>query len=217
MGATPDSFLDGATPGVVETIGRCLDERGWCCTPDFVPPLLVSQLAAEVRAAWASGQFRHAGVGRGGDFEIRPEIRSDRVFWLRDENSGAVGNYFGRLEALRQAINREMWLGLFEFEGHFAVYPPGTCYRKHLDQFRGIGERTVTAILYLNQDWGADDGGELRLYVDPDDETSFLDIQPLGGQLVTFLSARFMHEVLPAQRERLSITGWFKRRSLGSG
>jgi SM-20-related protein len=30
--------------------------------------------------------------------------------------------------------------------------------------------------------------------------------------LVTFLSARFIHEVLPARRERYSLTGWLKRR-----
>jgi SM-20-related protein len=30
---------------------------------------------------------------------------------------------------------------------------------------------------------------------------------------VCFLSERFEHEVLPATRERLSIAGWFRRRS----
>ena len=41
----------------------------------------------------------------------------------------------------------------------------------------------------------------------------FEEILPQSGRLVLFLSARFLHEVMPARRERLSITGWFKRRA----
>jgi SM-20-related protein len=93
-----------------------------------------------------------------------------------------------------------------------AVYPPGSFYRRHLDQFRGVGERTVTTILYLNQDWIQPDGGQLRIYTDPVDQRRYEEVLPLGGRLVTFLSARFLHEVLPARRDRLSITGWFKKR-----
>ena len=32
------------------------------------------------------------------------------------------------------------------------------------------------------------------------------------GTLVAFLSSQFEHEVLPATRERCSLTGWFRRR-----
>jgi SM-20-related protein len=103
-------------------------------------------------------------------------------------------------------------LGLFELEAHLAVYPPGSFYRRHLDQFPGVGERTVTTILYLNQDWIQPGGGQLRLYTGPVDQRRYEEVLPLGGRLVTFLSARFLHEVLPARRDRLSITGWFKKR-----
>jgi SM-20-related protein len=36
--------------------------------------------------------------------------------------------------------------------------------------------------------------------------------EPTGGCLVVFLSGEVPHEVLPATRERLSLTGWFRRR-----
>jgi len=54
----------------------------------------------------------------------------------------------------------------------------------------------------------------LRIYTDPDDPQYGEDILPLGGTLVTFLSARFLHEVLPARRSRMSITGWFRTREI---
>ena len=93
-----------------------------------------------------------------------------------------------------------------------ALYPPGSFYRKHLDQFRGVAHRKVSAILYLNPAWSVDDGGELRLYLEPAGEGEYRDIAPLGGTLVCFRSDRFHHEVLPTRRERRSLTGWFRVR-----
>jgi SM-20-related protein len=202
-----------SVPDIAVRIADELNARGWAVIPDFVPPDLLQALREECLENWRQGEFRHAGVGRGEEFEIRPELRSDRVLWLEPGGEGpAQRDYLQRLEELRQELNRQIFLGLFEFEGHMAVYPPGSFYARHLDQFRGIGLRTVTAILYLNREWQADDGGQLRLYTVPGDEETYLDILPIGGQLVVFMSAEFMHEVLPAGRERMSITGWFKRR-----
>jgi SM-20-related protein len=52
-------------------------------------------------------------------------------------------------------------------------------------------------------------GGQLRMYLD---ESAEHDVVPTGGCLVVFLSGDIPHEVLPATRERLSLTGWFRRR-----
>ena len=85
---------------------------------------------------------------------MRTEVRTDRVSWLDPLTAGAAQRqYLQALEELRLAINRLLLLGLYEFEGHLAIYPPGSYYRKHLDQFRDIGSRIVTCVLYLNRDW----------------------------------------------------------------
>lgn len=49
----------------------------------------------------------------------------------------------------------------------------------------------------------------MRLYLADGRE---LDVLPEAGTLVLFLSADLPHEVLPATRERLSLTGWLRRR-----
>ena len=205
-----ETFVDPEpAPGIV----RALAGQGWCVTPGFLAPQLVGELRQELEACWQAGGFRQAGVGRGAALQFRPEVRTDYVHWLDPQHcSAAQHRYLDTLEGLRQALNRTLFLGLFAFEAHQAVYPPGTYYRRHLDQFVGIGARRVTCTLYLNEDWQAADGGQLRIYTDPDDPRHYEDILPLGGTLVTFLSARFLHEVLPAQRSRLSITGWFRVR-----
>ena len=104
--------------------------------------------------------------------------------------------------------------GLAEYEGHYALYPPGASYARHRDRFRDDDTRVLSCVLYLNEGWRREDGGALRLYVEGG---RAIDVRPEGGTLVAFLSGRFDHEVLPARRPRLALTGWFRRRPLASG
>jgi SM-20-related protein len=199
------------------TIVNAIEAHGWCVIPGFLEPELWRAIAAEARELYAQGEFRQAGVGRNKAFMVRPEIRNDRVLWVDPESPTCLQmEYLARFEQLRLRINRELSLGLFGFETHFAVYPVNCFYRRHLDQFRGATNRIVSCILYLNDAWLPDDGGELRIYLPLVDETcvpleTHVDVLPEGGTLAVFLSAGFEHEVLPARRERLSLTGWFIR------
>jgi SM-20-related protein len=212
LAPTAQDVPDPALAAIV----AALAERGWCVDPAFLAAEEVARLAAESRALWEEGAFRQAGVGVGTERRIRPEIRRDQVLWLTDqEATPAQRRYFARVEALRRALNGALYLGLFDFEAHLTVYPPGAFYRRHLDRFRAGAARTVSLILYLNEEWPEGAGGELRLYLDELDDAGagpHLDVPPRGGTLVAFLSDRFYHEVLPAARERLSLTGWLKTR-----
>ncbi len=196
-----------------EGIAAALLEQGFITLDDFLPPALVAQLAAEALDLRQGEGLRPASIGRGASQHLNEGIRGDQIRWLEPGMATpAQRHYLEILEALRQAINRHLFLGLFEFEGHLALYPPGAFYRKHLDQFQGTRHRLVTVILYLNPDWREADGGQLRIYPDPADEGRYRDLLPVAGRLVCFLSGHFPHEVLPARRERLSITGWFRQR-----
>jgi SM-20-related protein len=65
----------------------------------------------------------------------------------------------------------------------------------------------------LNDTWEESDGGELRMfYTRPDGIEDYKDFLPLGGRIVVFLSGEVPHEVLPTNKERISITGWMKDR-----
>ncbi|MGD8407184.1 MAG: 2OG-Fe(II) oxygenase [Thiohalophilus sp.] len=198
----------------IETrIAEQLLRQGYSVTDHYLSAANVDKLHDEASTAWQEGCFRHAGIGRGENWELQPGIRNDKVLWLEEaECSTSQQSYLSGLEKLRQRLNRELQLGLFDFEGHYAIYPPGACYRRHIDQFRDIGSRRVSVILYLNDDWKIENGGALRLYLENDSTQHYRDIYPYAGRLVTFLSDRFYHEVLPAKRERYSITGWFRQR-----
>lgn len=193
---------------VYTSICDALAEQGWIIVPDFLDAQTVSelhQLAQQRREA-----FHRAGVGREAAHQVRNDIRGDSVLWIEDHDE-AMRQANARMAQLQQHLNRELFLGLAELEWHFAHYPVGAFYQRHLDQHRAQDTRVVTVVQYLNPDWHTDDGGQLRLYLNDGEQ---LDVTPYGGTLAVFMSDRFEHEVLPARRDRYSLTGWYRRRAV---
>jgi SM-20-related protein len=185
-------------PGICAAI----DERGWAVEAAFLPEQAIAALRAEARRRDAAGEFHAAGVGRS-------DIRGDRILWL-DEHArcAAEAPLWQALAALQGTLNRALFLGLDSFEGHYALYSSGAFYRRHRDRFRDDDARVISCALYLNERWSANDGGALRMHLPEGPH----DIVPEGGVFVCFLAERFEHEVLPSARERLAVSGWFRRR-----
>jgi len=194
---------------------EALVDPGFVVIDDLFDAATIAAMRAEAVELDAAGELRAARVGLLDHASRQPQIRGDRIGWLDMTQPSAVQRpHVEFLAQLQQAINRELFLGLHEFEGHYALYPPGSFYGPHMDRFAGTMHRVVTCILYLNDDWQPEDGGLLRLYLDERGQQGpYLDIAPLGGRCVVFVSERFLHEVLPARRERVSLTGWFRVRS----
>ena len=190
-------------------IGDDLTEHGWSQQNFFLTEELTIALAAECHLLNDDGGMKLAGVGRAGEQAVRPTIRGDQIAWLKVGQSIACDRYLQIMENLRIALNRTLFLGLDEYESHFAFYTPGASYLKHLDRFRDDDSRTVSVVIYLNPDWLPEQGGALRLH--PDGKCTE-DITPTGSRLVLFMSADLLHEVLPATRDRMSLAGWFRRR-----
>jgi len=189
-----------------------LYERGWSVIDHYVPEELRAALLEEQQDILRHGQFRHAGIGTGDSFSIKPEIRSDKVFWMDEAQLTPLQQqYWLLMDSLRCDINQRCFLGLRAFEAHFAMYPPGSFYLRHLDQFHAVAYRVVTVILYLNESWEEESGGSLRMYLSGENGVeTHVDVFPEGGKLVVFLSGEIPHEVLLTHKERVSITGWFK-------
>lgn len=188
-----------------------LATREWAIARDLLPQDAVAALAEEAQELWVAGRFNQAGVGRGVEHQVRPDVRGDQMLWLSErELTQAQSRCWAEIESLRLELNRELFLGLESFEAHYAVYPPGAFYQKHVDRFSSSDERVISCSLYLNLDWKDEDGGQIRLYVG--DER--VEVLPSLGTFVIFRSDDIPHEVLPADRHRFSLTGWFRRRSI---
>lgn len=155
-----------------------------------------------------SEEFHQAGIGREQEHQLNQFVRRDRIRWLQTDYE-PTRFYLDWAERLRQRINRELFLGLFDYECHYAHYPKGAFYKKHLDAFQGNSNRRLSSILYLNPAWQPTDGGELVIYA-ADDSKILETVLPTFGKMVIFLSEEFPHEVLPAKCSRFSLTGWFR-------
>ena len=203
------------SPGWRASVGRILDglaQRGFAVVERAFSEGFLDELEAEAREAWRGGVYRRAGVGRGG--ESLPEVRSDHILWLDPAAPTALqACYLRDLDLLREEIRRQLYLPVDEVEAHFAVYPPGAFYRRHLDRFQRMPHRLVSCLLYLNRGWRVEDGGQLRLYhPGPDGAETSLDVAPEQGTFVCFLSDRIEHEVFPTARPRASIAAWLRTR-----
>lgn len=208
---SPDLVMQAtAAPAGICFTGLINDlvEKHWFVAENYLPATLCNQLQQDLHQLHAQSLLSPAGIGRGKNHLLNDEVRGDYTHWL-DGSSLAQQSYLALMRELKNALNRELFLGLFEYECHYALYPTGAFYKKHVDSFLGRSNRKVTTVLYLNPDWQTKDAGEMRLYHSKTQQP-LLDIAPKSGTLVCFLSENLPHEVLPTQANRLSIAGWFR-------
>lgn len=192
---------------LLDAIADQLVDKGYYLQHQALDHTLCEALRARITSLDEEA-FRRAGIGRDQDHQIDTRIRSDQIRWLGTQDQ-AESDYLAWMEALRLGMNERLFMGLFDYECHFAHYPQGAFYQRHLDAFKGRTNRVLTTVFYLNQDWGSDEGGELLLY--DESGTHLLEsVAPENGTLLVFLSDRFPHEVLPTRRDRYSIAGWFR-------
>ena len=169
---------------------------------------LVKELSPKLlNAAKNEPDFKRAGISGSGDLHLDNERRRDKIHWI-DDSDEAQKEFLEFTNGLKEYLNRSLYLGLTYYESHFAIYDKGDFYETHLDAFKNSKNRVVTTVFYLNEEWSEDDGGELIVY----DENSkkIAKVIPNANTLVVFMSEKFPHEVLSANKKRYSIAGWFR-------
>ena len=135
-------------------------------------------------------------------------VRDSRIHWLGGATP-AQRAYLDHAELIRLEMNRRLFLGLFEFEAQYGIYPPGGFYARHVDSFARTRSRLVSSVLFLNRGWRNADGGVLVLY-DRTGPREAARVVPEAGTLVLMLSEDIPHEVEITHRRRLSIAGWYR-------
>jgi SM-20-related protein len=188
-----------------DSVADGLADKSYAIIDNFLTTDEVAQILTLPHFNQHEQLFKKAGIGKNADLQINEAIRGDYILWL-DKNTAppAAMVYLNRLNALIQHLNRSLFLSMKDHEVHMTVYPVGTYYKRHLDQFKKDDHRKLSVICYLNTNWSEEQGGQLRIYTDHE---SF-DVLPVAGRLVCFRSDVLEHEVLPATRQRLSLTGW---------
>lgn len=190
---------------VFDRVADGLADHGYAVIDQFLSQDEVDALLQLEEFQSEGTGFKKAGIGNSKSLQIQEAIRGDYIQWLDRKNSPTAAQmYLKRLDELMTFLNKALFLSLKDVEAHMTVYPAGSFYKRHLDQFKQDDHRKLSVICYLNGDWKEEHGGQLRMYL----SDRALDVLPIAGRLVIFRSDQIEHEVLPATRSRLSITGW---------
>ncbi len=192
-------------------IAKDLIEKSFAIVEDFLPLEIATTIEKELKSFYNQGLMKPAGVAGHGPYEHRKDLS----YWI-DEGAASpeLGEFFLAIDFLSREFNESLGLPVRQREFHAAVYPVGAYYSRHKDVLRSTSpiraRRLVSCVYYLNPGWQEADGGELLLY----STSGAQKIRPEFNRLVMFLSEGLEHEVMPANRERRSLTGWLKSAGL---
>jgi len=141
---------------------------------------------------------------------VKKAIRGDIILWIDESMANTAESlFFNKINDFKAYLNRTCFLGINQKEFHYAIYPTGTFYKRHLDTFQNDDRRKLSIVCYLNnENWQPENGRELVLYLEQEAKI----IYPFLGKMVIFESQILEHEVKPVNTPRLSITGWLKTR-----
>ena len=174
---------------------------------NFLSESLALHLKDNLTSLYADKQLQSAGTGKDANFDNNKLIRSDIIYWLdRKHNDKYENSFFDLMDDFVKHLNEACYTGIKGYEFHYTLYETGSFYKKHLDQFRNNDSRQYSMIMYLNDEWEGNDGGELCIH----HEDRLENISPTNGKSVFFKSNEMEHEVLVTNKPRMSITGWLK-------
>ena len=174
----------------------------------FLSAPLCHKLQQNIKELQQNDSMKFAGIGNDKIAAASQQMRGDKIFWLDKKNTNPHEEAFlERIEAFIKHLNESCYTGINDYEFHYAVYEPGTAYKKHRDQFKSDNNRKFSLICYLNDDWVSADGGQLVIHQNEKEQS----IDPNVQKAVFFKSDEMEHEVLLANKARMSITGWLKR------
>jgi SM-20-related protein len=200
---------------VYEKVIDDIAQQKYSVVEDFFSKDEVLLLRQSLIAKYQDNIFKKSAIGNQANEKVVDAVRGDFILWLDEHNADeAEQNFFNKLNNFTQYLNRTCYMGINETEFHYAVYPEGTFYKRHLDTFQNDSRRKLSLVCYLNdEDWQPEFGGQLTLYLNSKGVEESLDIYPVQGRMVIFESQVLEHEVKPVKKERHSITGWLKTRA----
>ncbi len=175
--------------------------------PLFLTPELSAGLQQNIIQLQQDNLMTPAGIGNDKQKHINNNIRTDKIYWLDKKHDNVFEKEFlQHAENFIEHLNRSCYTGINAYEFHYAVYEQGSFYKPHKDQFKNNSNRKFSHISYLNDNWEVKDGGQLQIYKNE----IIQQIIPHSRTAVLFKSDEIEHEVIVANRQRMSITGWLK-------
>ena len=139
-----------------------LESAGYIVVETAKNPLIqCAQLKRLSERLYAEKYFNTATIGEAKTTQqTKSEIRNDFTLWIDDKNwpSGLkpdeidlLQNFCHSLTQIQTELKNYFRLSLNSYETHFAIYPKGHFYKKHVDQTAENNRRHFSFVLYLNE------------------------------------------------------------------
>jgi len=169
-----------------EQIIQDILEKKYSIVDNFFDANEVAVLRKQLIDKYEEDNFKKAAIGNKTSEVIEKSIRGDFILWINEAEAGeAEKTYFNKINSLVEYLNRTCFMGILTKEFHYAVYPKGTFYKRHLDTFQNDGRRKLSMVCYLNtEDWKPENGGELAIYTQEGGEektTQYLSVSGSSG------------------------------------
>ena len=193
-----------------ERIISDISTQKYSIVDDFFSTEEVLLIRESLLERYKEDEFKKSAIGNKVNEVVKKAIRGDIILWI-DESTATTSEslFFNKINDLKAYLNRTCFMGINQKEFHYAIYPTGTSYKRHLDTFQNDDRRKLSIVCYLNnENWQPENGGELVLYLEQEEKI----IYPFLGKVVIFESQILEHEVKPVNTPRMSITGWLKTR-----
>lgn len=206
--------IDFVENPLYEQIISDISEKHFSIVEDFFTNEEVEILRQSLIEKYKEDAFKKAAIGNRVNETIEKSIRGDVILWIDETNNEtSEALFFNKINNLIAYLNKTCFMGILHKEFHYALYPKGTFYKRHVDTFENDDRRKLSFVCYLNEDgWKPKNGGELVLYLNENNQLTEKIIYPFPGRVIIFESQIIEHEVRPVNTERLSITGWLKTR-----
>ena len=170
---------------------------------NFLPQQILSEVENYFNSVEQEHLLNPAKIGAANHETRQAEIRTDFIYWIQQEDSSLKG-FKAMIDELIAEINEYLFLSIKDSEFHVAKYEKGGFYQPHFDRFAKNSNRLITFLVYLNENWQEQDGGQLKIY---GEEVATI-VKPIYNRAVLFKSDIVLHEVLRSEAERRSLTGW---------
>ncbi len=181
-----------------------LSQNSWVVLPIDI------HLSQQLKEAAIQKAFKFYEAKTSQNIQTNTQIRSDRILWLdttQNDLSAAEQNILTYLTEIQELLRDYFRVGLSQIECHYSHYQRGQFYTTHQDTTLLNNKRLFSFVIYLNEEWTTLDGGALVGY--NQDDSELFRLLPISGQMIVFKSD-LLHEVQITNRDRYSLTGWFR-------
>ncbi|TYZ58936.1 hypothetical protein PybrP1_010791 [[Pythium] brassicae (nom. inval.)] len=207
-----------ASETVRETIRQGLGRDGYCVLQNFAGADVAQAMRAEAERLYEDGRMFQSMSGdehgrempkknvfatelEGNEWDVAPTLL-DYTRSVLLQAPLVLNHFFPHLRMSERTYGTKLAVSL----------GAGSKYPKHCDNSGLPDQRKVTMVYYLNPEWEASQGGELRIY---SKHNGVVVVPPVADTLAMFWSDQIVHDVLPTMNDiavtahrRYALTLW---------